>query len=601
MSGPAAGIAVGLTGCGLGRPDPAPSLDTLLASQGEQLLREFPELATSMGMDAGPRSELKHRLDDRSIEGLARAAENCSARAAALQAVTGLSGSDLVNRDSALYANQLGAEAARFAFGDNSLKSIIDETVTPYGVSQMTGAVSTIPDFLDSQHKIEAAEDADAYLDRLAALPLYLDQETERVRRDAAGKVVPPDFILRPAIDQVAEFRRTAPADSPLVASLAARIWNLPRREERMKRAAALVEREIYPALDRQIAALSANQARTDGAAGLWRLPEGEAYYAWTLRIGTTTDLGAEAMHAIGLDQVATITDRMDRLLKQAGMSQGSVADRMAGLARDPANQFSDDDAGRAELLAYLNDRIAFARAHMGALSALPLKAEVVVKRVPVEIELGQPLGYMVSGPGDGSRPSIYYINLHDISLWPRFALPSLTYHETIPGHAWQGAAVAERGSLPLFNQLIGFNGYFEGWALYAEQLADEAGFYQRDPLGRLGYLQMQLLRACRLVADTGLHAKRWTRAAAIDWLKRHTGYPQAAVAHEVDRYCVAPGQACGYKIGQIELLRMRDKAKRALGDRFTLPRFDDAVLSAGAVPLTVLDRVVDDFIGRNG
>jgi len=232
----------------------------------------------------------------------------------------------------------------------------------------------------------------------------------------------------------------------------------------------------------------------------------------------------------------------------------------------------------------------------------LKLKAPVVIKRVPPDIEDGAPLGYMNPGAIDGSRPSTYYINLKTTTNWPRFSLPTLTYHETIPGHAWQGAYLTETGKLPLIRIILsGFNAYVEGWALYAEQLAGELGMYADDPFGELGYLQAQQFRACRLVADTGLHALRWTRNQTIDWLVNNTGRPRASMQSEVDRYCGTPGQACGYKIGHTEINRLRDKAKARLGAKFDLRDFNDTVVEAGAVPLTVLASIMDAHVAAIG
>jgi uncharacterized protein (DUF885 family) len=272
----------------------------------------------------------------------------------------------------------------------------------------------------------------------------------------------------------------------------------------------------------------------------------------------------------------------------------------VAALTKDPKFLYANDDDGKAKLIAYLNGRIAAMRPLLPKMSKMHLKAEVVVHAVPKDIELGAGLGYMNPGALDGSRPSIYYINLHDTANWPRFTLPSLTYHETIPGHAWQGAYLAEKhDEIPLISSLMGFNAYVEGWALYAEQLADEMGLYDDDPFGRLGYLQAQQFRACRLVADTGLHAKRWSREKTVQWLAETTGRATAAMTSEVDRYCGTPGQACGYKVGHTEINRLRDKAKAALGPRYDVRDFDDVVVKTGGVPLTVLATIIDDYIGR--
>jgi uncharacterized protein (DUF885 family) len=306
----------------------------------------------------------------------------------------------------------------------------------------------------------------------------------------------------------------------------------------------------------------------------------------------------AHEIHALGLAQNAEITARMDALLKKQGMTKGSVGERMTALGRDPRFLYPDNDAGRAQIIDYLSDRIAAVRKRLPELFNLRLKAPVVIKRVPPDIQDGAALGYMNPGAVDGSRPSTYYINLKTTTNWPRFSLPTLTYHETVPGHAWQGAYVTETGKLPLIRIILsGFNAYVEGWALYAEQLADELGLYAEDPVGALGYLQALQFRACRLVADTGLHAMRWTRQQTIDWLVDHGGRPRASMQSEVDRYCGWPGQACGYKVGHTEITQLRDKAKATLGARFDLRDFNDTVVEAGAVPLTVLASIVDDRI----
>jgi uncharacterized protein (DUF885 family) len=575
------------------------SLSDMLAKHAEQLLRESPQLASALGLDADTRAALKRGLDNESASALARSHARCAARLKDLESIDRkrLKPSDKFQYEAAVYANQLGVEGGQFDYGDNTLLAVINENITPYVVTQQTGAVNAIPDFLDSQHKIESAGDAADYLARLAAFAGVLDQQTERIHHDAALGVIPPDFILDTALAQISAFRGTAAADSSLVSSLARRASAARLRGDYNTRAAYIVEKDVHPALDRQIAALQTSRRRATSEPGVSRLPHGEAYYAWALKVGTSTSIAPKEAHQLGLDETAAIGAQMDALLKKQGLSQGSVGERISVLRQDPRNLFTDSDKGRADLTAYLNERIEDARRVMPRLSRLNLKAPVIVKRVPVEIELGQPLGYMQSGPLDGSRPSVYYINLHDMTNWARFTLPSLTYHETIPGHVWQGAFVNERNTISLFNRMLGFNAYVEGWALYAEQLADEIGLYERDPLGRLGYLQLQQLRAARLVADTGIHFKRWSREKTLSWLAEATGAPGPALASEVDRYCVLPGQACGYKVGHREILRLRASAQTALGQRYDLRDFNDAVVTAGPVPLTVLAAAIDAYI----
>jgi uncharacterized protein (DUF885 family) len=276
------------------------------------------------------------------------------------------------------------------------------------------------------------------------------------------------------------------------------------------------------------------------------------------------------------------------------------VGERIAALTKDPAMVYPDTDQGRADIIAFCNEKVTAQRALLPKLSHLGLKAPLVIKRVPPDIQDGASLGYMNFASLDGSRPAIYYINLKSTSLWPRFQLASLTAHEGVPGHAWQGAYLAEHHQdIPLMSSLMGFNAFVEGWALYAEQLMDEYGLYDQDPMSRLGYLQAQQFRACRLVVDTGLHALRWSREQSIQFLRDNTGRSLGSVTSETDRYCVSPGQACGYKVGHNEILRLRDTTKSALGDRFDIADFNDEIVRTGGVPLTVLSTVMQEYVAR--
>jgi uncharacterized protein (DUF885 family) len=566
------------------------------------LLGEQPEEATFLGVDDGPRAGLKSRLNDRSWAAEQRGGADAAARLAKLRAIdpATLNDRDRVNYETIAYALELGVEGAKFSYGDNALAAAMGESAGPYVVNQQSGDFNTVPEFLASQHSIETKADAEAYLDRLQAFAVALEQETARVNRDAAQGVIAPDFILDTSLSQMRPFLATTAAGSGLVTSLADRAKAKGLGGDYAHRATALVQDSVFPALQRQIDAVAALRPRAGHDAGVWRLPDGEAYYAWLLKVGTSTPLTADEIHRIGLEQVDAIGARMDALLQRQGLTQGSVGDRIKALEEDPHQLYPDTPAGREALIAYLNGRVAAVRARLPQAFNLRLKANVVIKPVPKDIEAGAPLGYENDGSIDGSRPAAYYINLHDMKNWPRMSLPTLTFHEAIPGHVWQGAYVLESRSLPLVRSILsGFNAYVEGWALYAEQLADEIGLYDDDPLGRLGYLNEQRFRACRLVVDTGLHAKRWGREQAIDWLVKVTGYPRPAAQSEIDRYCAWPGQACGYKIGHTEINRLRDRAKTKLGPRYTLQDFDDVVVKTAGVPLTVLDGVVDRYIAQ--
>ena len=268
----------------------------------------------------------------------------------------------------------------------------------------------------------------------------------------------------------------------------------------------------------------------------------------------------------------------------------------MTAMGKDPRHLFPDDDKGRAQILAYIEGRLTDIRTRLPRAFATLVPAKLIVKRVPVEIEAGMPGAYAGAGSIDGSVPGNYYINLRDTNSWPRYSLPTLTYHEGIPGHIWQGEYSYK---LPLIRSLLPFNAYSEGWALYAEQLGDELGAYDGDVAGRLGYLQSIAYRCCRLVVDTGLHAKRWTRQQAIDWFATTNGSTVEEVQGEVDRYCAWPGQACGYKVGHGEIVRLRETAKTALGPKFDFRLFNDAVVKSGGVPMTVLAGNVEAWVAE--
>jgi uncharacterized protein (DUF885 family) len=496
------------------------------------------------------------------------------------------------------YAQRLGAQGGEFHYGTNTYGAAMGESATPYVVSQQTGALVGIPEFLNSQHKIETRADCKAYLSRLEAFARQLDQETERVRADMGRGVIAPDFILNTTLTQARAFRATPAAQTGMVRSLATRAADKHIDGDWAARAERIVASRVYPAVDRQLLALNEAADHAGHDAGVWRLPDGENYYAWLLRVATSTNLTAEQIHTMGLEQGREIDARMDEILRRQGLTRGTVGERTSAATRDPRFLKPNTDAGRAEVIRYLEGRIAAVRPLLPRLSHMQLRAPVEVHRVPVDIQDGAGLGYMNFASLDGSRPAIYYINLKDTALWPIWTLPTLTAHETIPGHAWQGAYLAEHhNEIPLIMSLMGFNAFVEGWALYAEQMVDELGYYEDDSWGRLGYLQALRFRAARLVVDTGLHAKRWSREQAIQSLIEQTGRAPGASQSEIDRYVSTPGQACGYKVGHTEILRLRERARSALGAQFDLRDFNDTIVQTGGIPLTVLADAVDGYI----
>lgn len=570
----------------------------------EHILTTSPEGATSLGLDTGARAGLKSKLSDASMTHIAEDRAWCRAGLARLATFpdADLSPAARLNKAVVKYAFELGRDAAPFDYGENTLGSAMGESAGPYVVSQQGGAYSGLPEFLDSQHQVKTKADAEAYLSRVHEMARVVTQETGRVRKDAALGVIAPDFILANAIGQQEGLLAIPAAQARLAAALGRKVKEAGIAGDYQARASAIVEKEVYPALAAQLAALKGLQAKAGHDAGVWCLPEGEAYYRWLLREGTTTTLPPEEVHDMGLEQNKAIEARMDGLLKAQGLTQGTVGERMTALGKDPKYLFPNTDAGREQLIAYLNGLISAVRPRLSRAFNLKLKAPVLVKRVPIDIQDGAGQGYMNTGSLDGSRPSTYYINLKSTENWPKFSLPTLTYHETIPGHTWQGAYLTETGKLPLIRILMsGFNAYVEGYALYSEQLGDEIGMYDDDWAGRLGYLQAQKFRAVRLVVDTGLHAKRWSREQAVQWAMDNSGRTRESMTSEIDRYCAAPGQACGYKVGHTEINRLRDRARAGLGGRYDLRTFDDLLVKTGAVPLTVLGDVVDGYVRAGG
>jgi uncharacterized protein (DUF885 family) len=574
-----------------------------LASFADRLLMLSPEGATGLGLDHGKLGALRGQLSDASQAGIDRGDATVRAIHAQLLAIDrrGLPPADQLRYDTVRYATERGIDGTAFRYGGGAGAGFSGGT-SPYVVSQQNGAVSSVPEFLVSEHAIASRADADAYLARIAAFARQIVQEAEMVREQASIGVVPPRFIADNALGILRQFRATPAAQQRFVTNLADKAKALGLSADYGAQAAKLVDTAVYPALDREIAAFAAATATAPMTAGVQRLPDGDAYYRWALRLGTTTTQTPDEIHRIGLAQNAEIKARLDGLLKAQGMTKGTVGERVSALNKDPRFLYPDTDEGRAQLIAYLNGRIAAVRPLMPRLSHLGLRADVMVKRVPADIQDGAALGYMNPAALDGSRPAIYYVNLKSTALWPRYQLSTLTAHEGIPGHTWQLGYLAEHhAEVPVISSLTGFNAFVEGWALYAEQLIDESGLYDDDPWSRIGYLQAQQFRACRLVADTGLHALGWSREQTVDFLATESGKGRDAMTSETDRYCASPGQACGYKTGHNEIVRLRDKARASLGAKFDLAAYNDVVVKTCGVPLELLGGVVDAYIAGAG
>jgi uncharacterized protein (DUF885 family) len=555
-------------------------------------LDRSPEGTTGLGLDTGARAWEKSKLDDRSLASIAGDKKRNGEQLHAMQAFdrTSLSGMDRINYDVVLFGLQWADVAnKRYAYGPGGAGA-------PYVISQLTGAYSAIPDFLDSQHQIAVKSDADDYLARLSAFGAALDQEVEVVRHDVALGCVPPDFALSKTLDQLTKLRATAPENAVLVTSVARRAKEKNIPGDYAGEAKKIVTEKVYPALDRQIALVKEMQKHATHDAGVWKLKDGGEYYGDSLVSWTTSTQPPAEIHQMGLDVVKTYSARIDAIMKEHGLTKGTVGQRLRAMYDDPKFRYPNTDAGKEKLLADLNVKVQTIHAKLPQYFGTLPKANVVIKRIPKYTEASQPGGYYQPPSLDGKRPGTYYINLRDTAEVPSWTLPTLTYHESIPGHHLQGS-IQQEATLPLIRKVSFFSAYLEGWALYAEQLSDEMGMYDNDPFGRIGYLHDAMFRGVRLVVDTGMHAMRWSREQAITYYTDTLGDPVASAATEVERYCVWPGQACPYMLGKLTILRLRDKAKTALGAQFDIRQFHDAILLCGAVPLTVLEKVVDNYI----
>lgn len=601
LAGGAATLALvascGPTGTGGGASPANAQLGAAMDRIATNFLKLSPEACTSLAVtEAQAGGRYMDKLSDASKAGLEAVKQTLQ------QSITTLNGfdrnalnhGDKVSVDVLItdYNNQLGCLQWEVGGGAS----------TPYVVSQLTGSYQQAPDFLDSQHQITSRETADAYVARLTAFAHELDQETQRIGEDKNAGVAPPDFVIRAATRLLDGLASTSPDTIVLVNSLKRRLPNVHEisaadRNTLINQAKGIVSQAILPAMRRQSAALKASPPGARHDAGIWTLPHGDEMYAAALKQETTTNMTPDEVHQMGLDLVNQLQAEMDTVLKAQGLTSGTVGQRIQTLFTRPDQLYANTDAGRAQCLNYLNGLVQAMRARCPEKFGTLAHADLQIKRVPAYTQDSAPGGYYNGAALDGSRPGSYYINMRDMTELPKFTLPTLTYHEGIPGHHWQISIQQESQGLPFIRRALeGFNAYAEGWALYAEQLADEMGFYDHDQLGRLGYLKDACFRASRLVVDTGMHAKRMSREDAIHTMNSVLGEKIATTTTEIERYCVWPGQACGYMVGKQTLLRLRAHAQQTMGSRFDIKGFHDCLLTNGSTPLTVTETIVNDW-----
>lgn len=476
-----------------------------------------------------------------------------------------------------------------------------------YPLNQLFGLQNGMPTFMATQHQVKSEGEAEDYIARLGKFPLKFEQTMEGLlAREKAG-IIPPTFVIEKVLDEMRRFVDAPAKENILYTSFVEKLDKIPAdsmdsavRERLLGEVEAAISAHVYPAYAKFIAYYEQLKPKAGGNNGVWALPDGEAFYNYAVRQHTTTDMTAEQVHQLGLGEVARIEAEMNEILVAQGLVEGTVGARVDEISKRPDQLYPDSDEGRAQIMADFQTIIDEIDAGLGETFNVRPKAGVKVERVPVFREKTAPGAYYNPPAFDGSRPGIFYINLRNTAEIARFGMRTLAYHEAIPGHHFQTTIQQELTGVPMFRKVLPFTAFSEGWALYTERLAWEMGF-QKDPLDNLGRLQAEMFRAVRLVVDTGMHAKRWTREQAIEYMLEKTGMPETDVVAEIERYLVNPGQALAYKVGMNKILELRERAKAALGDKFSLARFHDFVLTGGDMPLVQFEKRIDGWIAGGG
>lgn len=475
-----------------------------------------------------------------------------------------------------------------------------------YPANQLFGFQNGLPTFMATQHPVRSVSDADNYNARLAQFDRFFAQQMEGVHKRVDLGIVPPRFVIEKVLAETRAFVAAAPDKNMLYTTLVDKLDKMDPPMEAGQRQRVLnttrqrIEQVVYPAMQTLVDYYDELLPNARENNGVWDLPEGEAFYAYRVREQTSTMMTPDEVHDLGLAEVARIEAEMNAILQAEGLVEGTIGERVDQISAREDQLYPDTDEGRAQILADYQTIIDEIDAGLDPYFGVRPKAGVKVERVPEFREKTAPGAYYNAPSFDGSRPGIFYANLRSVREIAKFGMRTLAYHEAIPGHHFQTAIQQELEGVPMFRRLLGFTAFSEGWALYAERLAWEIGF-QEQPLDNLGRLQAEMFRAVRLVVDSGLHHKRWTREQAIDYMREKTGMPETDVVAEIERYLVMPGQALAYKVGMNTILRLREEARAGLGDRFDLKAFHDLVLQGGDLPLTLLESRVQQWVSSVG
>ena len=560
-----------------------------------QIATDSPELLTRLGLidntlldfHSGRLADYTKEGDERSLEKLRRARAGLDR-----YGPEGLEGQEL-----------LSWKIAAWLFDDWLMDAEME--YSGYRVNQISGITVSLPEFLTDAHAIVDRRSADRYLSRLTEFGRVLREVKDRVVDDREHGVIPPDFVIEKSLAGMRQFIAEGAADNVLVTDFASRlsaVGEIDVEEQALlvADARARVEGQVIPGYTGMIALFEELATQTNHDAGIWRIPNGDAIYRHRLRSSTTTDYTPEQVHEIGLSEVVRIEGEMHAILDAQQIPDGDIATRVRVVMEDPTQQFANTDEGREEMIAYLEsfDEKVMARVADFFITIPPQPLEIV--RVPVHAQDSSAGGYYSSPALDGSRPGRFYINQKSTADNPRWTLPTLMIHEGSPGHHFQLSASQLIEDVPLLRKLSPFNAFTEGWALYSERIAKtDMGLYDDDPLGDLGRLQAEMFRAVRLVVDTGIHAKRWSREEAIEYMLAKTGMTEDEVTREIERYSVWPGQATGYKTGQLAILELRETAEEALGESFDIRQFHELLLMNGAMPLALLKDQVTAWVDQ--
>jgi uncharacterized protein (DUF885 family) len=472
-----------------------------------------------------------------------------------------------------------------------------------YPVNQLFGVQNQFPSFMANTHRLLNRKDCEYYLARLDALPKKFEQLIQNLKVREEKQILPPRFVVEEVLKEMIDFVGKPASENILATSFKSRATKIDKLTEQQRadfqaRVETAVAGKVYPAYQNLIDYFRELLPKTTTDDGVWKLPDGDNYYAYRLRENTTTKLKPDEVHELGLQEVARIEGEMRAILDANGFAGQPIGQTMDKLGKDPRFLFSNDDKGRADALAQYRQLITQAadRSSKELFLTVP-RAKIEVRRIPEFKETTAPGAYYDAPAMDGSRPGIFFANLRDMNEVPKWSMPTLAYHEGVPGHHWQISTAEELKGLPQFRKVLPFTAYIEGWALYCEWLAKQVGWYDRDPFGDLGRLRDELFRAVRLVVDTGIHAKRWTREQAIAYMRDKTGIGEKEVRSEIERYIVMPGQACAYKVGMLKIQELRARAEKELGEKFDQREFHDAVLKNGALPLEILEEQVNKYI----